>query len=106
MAYDETLAKRVRAALAPVKAVEEKKMFGGLAFMVRGKMCINISDDRLMCRFDPALEKQIAAKTGYQPMIMRGRVLKGYCLVDAGGYQKQKGFDFWIKLVLDFNARL
>lgn len=104
MAYDEALAKRVRTALASVKTVEEKKMFGGLAFLVQGKMCINISGDRLMCRFGQDLQKQILSKTGVEPMIMKGKILGGYCYVSAAGFRTQRDFDFWIKLVLGFNS--
>ena len=46
--------------------------------MVDGKMCINVSGDNLMCRFNPALQKEIAEKTGFEPMIMKGKGLKGY----------------------------
>lgn len=57
MPYDEKLADRVRKYLKQIPRIqiEEKKMFGGLAFMVNGKMCINVSGENLMCRFDPAL---------------------------------------------------
>lgn len=74
MAYNEKLADRIREALFAknILKVEEKKMFGGLAFMIKGKMCVCASGDDLMCRFDPALQEEIADKRGYQPMIMKG----------------------------------
>ncbi len=53
MAYDERLADRIRNALAPRRDVEEKKMFGGVAFMVAGKMAVGVSKDRLLVRVDP-----------------------------------------------------
>jgi glucose/arabinose dehydrogenase len=67
MAYNEKMTNRVRAALAHLPKVEEKKMFRGIAFMVDGKMCISVGDTRMMCRIDPALheaavEKKVAGR--------------------------------------------
>jgi TfoX/Sxy family transcriptional regulator of competence genes len=74
MAYNIELADRVREWLSTVDGieVEEKKMFSGLAFLVNGKMCINISHDNLMCRYNPELEEEVSGKVGFLPMIMRG----------------------------------
>lgn len=107
MAYDPELAERIRSYLfnIPDILVEEKKMFGGLAFMVNGKMCVNASKDRLMCRFDPSREQEISHKTGYQEVIMKGRVYRGYCYVQPEGFEDEKDFKFWIELCLDFNAQ-
>ena len=85
--------------------IEEKKMFSGLAFMVNGKMCINVSGDRLMCRYDPALQEEVAEKTGFQPMIMKGKELAGYCYVEPDGFKTKKEFAYWTNLCLDYNAR-
>lgn len=107
MAYNTILADRVREYLANVPKIktEEKKMFGGLAFLVDGKMCINVSDENLMCRFDPALQDEVAEKRGYNPMIMRGKELSGYCYVSADGFKTKKEFEYWIKLCLGFNDK-
>lgn len=105
MAYDNNLAIRVRKYLSEIEEfqIEEKKMFGGLAFMVNDKMCINVGDNQLMCRFDPKLKEQLSEKTGFLPMIMKGKEFKGYCYVDPIGYKSKKDFEFWMKLCLDFN---
>lgn len=107
MAYDIELADRVREYLTGFSKlkVEEKKMFSGLAFIINGKMCINVSHDNLMCRFDPALHEITAEKNGFQPMIMKGCELKGYCYVSPNGYKKEKDFEYWINLCLDFNSK-
>lgn len=107
MAYDNILANRVRDYLCTIDEIkiEEKKIFGGLAFMVNDKMCINISDSQLMCRFDPALTKKLSERTGFLPMIMNGKVYKGYCYVDPIGYKRKRDFEFWINLCLDYNAK-
>ena len=105
MAYDTILADRVRAYLSkiPKIEIEEKKMFSGLAFIVNGKMCINISDANLMCRFNPKLQEEVAEMKGYEPMIMKGKQLAGYCFVHPEGFKTQKEFEYWIKLCLNFN---
>lgn len=105
MAYNTKLADRVREYLAHVPdiQIDEKKMFGGLAFMVNGKMCVNVSGENLMCRFDPNLQEEIAKRRGYQTMIMKGKKYKGYCYVSPEGVQTQDDFEYWIKLCLSFN---
>ena len=107
MAYDEKLADKVREYLAALKGIviEEKKMFSGLAFLVNEKMCINVSGDNLMCRFDPALQETIAERTGYLPMIMKGKELNGYCYVAPEGFKRKKDFEYWINTCLDFNKK-
>ncbi|MFT3980279.1 MAG: TfoX/Sxy family protein [Ferruginibacter sp.] len=107
MAYDIKLADRVRVFLAGIPAleIEEKKMFSGLAFLVNGKMCVNVSGDNLMCRFDPVLQETVAERYGYRPMIMRGKELTGYCYVESEGFKYKKDFDYWMKICLDFNEQ-
>lgn len=96
MAYSEKLAERLRQALAGVPKVEEKKMFGGLAFMVNGKMCLTAGKDRIMCRIDPNHQEK-----GCETVVMGGRVYKGYVHV----YEKGIDLDHWVKLALDFNKK-
>jgi TfoX/Sxy family transcriptional regulator of competence genes len=105
MAYNEKLADRLREALMHLPRVTEKRMFSGVAFMVNGKMCINVSHDELMCRFDPALFETLVEKPGFRPMVMKGRQLNGYGYVSPEGFQSKKEFDFWVNLCLDFNSR-
>ena len=105
MAYNEKLAERIRKALSHLPKVEEKKMFRGVTFMVNGKMCVNVSGENLMIRFDPGLQETVASKKGYQPMIMKDREYKGYCYVSKEGFKSKKDFDYWIGLALDFNQR-
>ena len=105
MAYNEKLANRLREALAHDLKVEEKRMFSGLAFMVDGKMCINVSGDELMCRFDPALQDEVAEKNGFRTMIMKGKQLNGYGYVDPEAIKSKKDFDYWVNLCLAFNPK-
>lgn len=107
MAYSIELADRVREFLQtiPELEIEEKKMFRGLAFLVNGKMCVNVSGDNLMCRFDPVLQEEVAERNGFQTMIMRGRELKGYCYVSEEGYKSKGDFKYWLNLCLSFNEQ-
>lgn len=107
MAYDLKLADRVRNYLAqfPELKIEEKKMFRGLAFIVNEKMCVNVSGDNLMCRFDPELTQQVMAKKNVRPMIMKGRKYKGYCYVEPAGFKRKQELEYWIMLCLEYNHR-
>ena len=105
MAYDEELADRVRIRLSeePGIKVEEKKGFGGLLFLVNGKMCINISKDKLMCRYDQVREEEVAEKNGFRPLEMKGKAMPGFCYVEPEGYKTNKDFEYWINLCLSYN---
>ncbi len=105
MAYDAVLADRVRAALAHLPRVEEKKMFGGMAFMVNGKMCISVGKDRLMCRIDPTIHKKVLERKGCRTVVMKGREYKGYVYVNEEGLRTKEDFDFWFELAVDFNKK-
>lgn len=105
MAYDERLAGRIREELVHLAQVEEKAMFGGLAFMVNGKMCVGIIKDDLMCRIAPELEMELLEKKGARQMDFTGKPMKGYVLVDETGMKTKKELGFWVQLCLDFNDR-
>jgi TfoX/Sxy family transcriptional regulator of competence genes len=83
MAYNEKLADRVREIIAEThKDVEEKRMFGGLCFMVNNKMCVGVEQKRLMIRLDPSRYEEVLEKEGVKPMDFTGKVMKGYIFVD------------------------
>jgi TfoX/Sxy family transcriptional regulator of competence genes len=105
MAYDDALATRVRTALGTGRRIEEKKMFGGITFMVRGKMCISVGKDRLMCRIDPAAHDAAVQLEGCRAVVMKGRQLRGYVHVDRERVRTKRGLDYWVALALDYNGR-
>ncbi len=107
MAYDSKLADRIREYLVrfPERKVEEKQMFRGLAFMVNDKLCVCVSGENLMCRFDPEIHGEVAEKDSFQPMIMKGKELKGYCYIDPAGLKSKKEFQYWVDLCMEFNDR-
>ena len=103
MAYDEKLAARVRQALATVKKVEEKKMMGGLTFMVNNKMCVGVLKDDLMFRIDPAVYEEALTKKGCREMDFTGRPMKGFVFVSSEGFKTARQLDYWIQLALAYN---
>jgi TfoX/Sxy family transcriptional regulator of competence genes len=105
MPPDETLVNRVRTALGQSRRVEEKKMFGGLAFMVEGKMCVSVGKGRIMCRIDPANHDMAFGRKGCTTVVMKGREYRGYVRIDAGALSTKGDLDYWVKLALDFNGR-
>lgn len=104
MAYDEALAERVKAALGRVP-IEEKKMFGGIAFMVRGKMCVTVGRDRIMCRIDPAAHDTALERKGCRTVVMKGRQYRGYVHVDSKAVGTNSELNYWVGLALAFNKR-
>ncbi len=105
MAYNERLGDRVREMIFSRHLnVEEKKMFGGLCFMVNGKMCVGVEQARLMVRLDPAKYDEAIKKDGAAPMDFTGRVMKGFVFVDIEALDTQKKLKFWIDLALTYNS--
>ena len=104
MAYDEKLADRVREIIVLTgKKIEEKRMFGGLCFMVDNKMCVGVESERLMVRLDPAIFDEAIEKDGCVPMDFTGKVMKGFVFVDTDVLKTKKQLDYWMKLALDYN---
>lgn len=103
MAANEQLLKKFREAFTGVSNVEEKKMFSGIAFIVNEKLCISVSNNRIMCRVDPTLHDQLIQKPGCATVIMKGREYKGYVWVIETALETKKEINYWVKLALDFN---
>src|SRR5688572_2286911 len=106
MAYNEKLADMTRELIAQShKNVEEKRMFGGLCFMVNDKMCVGVEKERMMVRLDPLIYDEVMEKEGCQPMDFTGKVMKGYVFVDAAVLNTNKKLDYWIQLALEYNKK-
>ena len=105
MAFNETLSNRIREALLPVPRVEEKYMFGGVCYMVNGKMCVGVVKDEMMCRIDPDVYESALEKTGCREMVFTGKPMKGYVFVNEQGMRSEKDFNYWIGLCLEFNKK-
>lgn len=104
MAYDEKLADRIRQAVGPRSGVTEKKMFGGLAFLLDGKMFVGVSKDELMVRVGPEGHDAALAKANVRPMDFTGRPMKGYVFVRAKGVKSTKDVKRWVDQAAGFVA--
>jgi len=110
MAYDEFLADRVRQVLNEKKtSFEEKKMMGGLCFMVDNKMCIGVDINkktgasRVMARIGEDGYQQALQRNGCSEFNITGRAMKGFVFVSSDGIDIQEDLEYWIQLCLDFN---
>lgn len=106
MAVDPESADRIRQVLSR-RAItfEEKRMMGGLCFMVAGKMCLGITDDRLLIRLDPAIYEESLLKPGCVPMDFTGRPMRGFVFIHPEGTSSSKSLEYWGDLALEFNPR-
>ncbi|MBI3583657.1 MAG: TfoX/Sxy family protein [Nitrospinae bacterium] len=105
MAYNEQLAEKVRKALSHQKTVEEKKMMGGLTFMMNGKMCVGVHTDEIMCRIDPDIQNEALRHKGSRIMDFTGKPMRGFVFVKKESIKTAKDFNYWIQLALDFNKK-
>ena len=106
MAYDEQLAERIRRSFGRRKVhFEEKRMMGGLCFLVDSKMCVGVEKDRLMARIDPEDYDAALRKKGCVPMDFTGRPMRGFVFVNPSGLDTDGELDGWLKLALDFNPK-
>ena len=96
MAFDEGVAQRVRELLASRQDVGEKRMFGGLAFMVRGNMCCGVVGEELMVRVGPDAYDGALGKPHARPMDFTGRPMKGFVFVDPRGYNDDESLTDWV----------
>ncbi len=106
MAYDEGLAQRIREQLQNRGDVEEKKMFGGLCFMVSNHMCCGIVGDKLMARVGPANYKSHLSKKYAEEMNFTGKPMKGMVYVTPEGISKDSELREWIDICIGFVASL
>jgi TfoX/Sxy family transcriptional regulator of competence genes len=99
VAYDEDIAERIRELLPPQEKVTEKKMFGGLAFLIGGNMAIAASGQGgLLVRCDPEESKALVSKTKAYPMEMRGREMQGWLRVDAEAVRTKRQLAKWVDI--------
>ena len=106
MAYDEKLAGRIRAIFAGKTNTSEKKMFGGIAFMLSGNMCCGVINDLLMARVGPAGYEECLKLPHARPMDFTGKPMKGYVYVEPGGYKSDEQLKEWVDRCADFVSTL
>lgn len=96
MAVDAKFAERVRAELQGLPFVE-KKMFGGLGYLIHGNMACGWYKGNMVARIDPAKHEAILKKNHVKPFALRGRPMKGWVLVEPEGFKTKKQLSAWIK---------
>lgn len=106
MAYDEKLANRVRHALGRRGGITEKKMFGGLAFLVGGKMMCGIVKDDLMVRVGPERYGDALGRPHVRPMNFTGRPMKGFVFVSPAACDTEEAVAAWVQWGAEFVAKL
>ena len=107
MAYDEALAERIRDLLAPRAAVTERKMFGGIGFMVGGNMACGVSStSELIVRPGPEDYERALGEPGARAFDLSGRPMKGWVLVEAGAVASEDELAGWVDAGADFAASL
>ncbi|MDZ4233762.1 MAG: TfoX/Sxy family protein [Dietzia sp.] len=103
MVYDADLAARVRELLAARRDVEERKMFGGLAFMVGGNMSVAVSGNGgLMVRVPPAETEQLLTRKHVEAMVMANREIRGWVLVQPDGVKTSRQLSEWVNRGAEF----
>ena len=106
MAYDEGLAERVRKAIGGKGEISEKKMFGGLCFLLRGKMCCGILKSKLVARVDPKESAGLLKRAHVRPMDFTGRPMKGFLYVGQDALKSSSELNQWLKRCLAFASSL
>lgn len=107
MAYDENLADRIRFILHEKRVqFQEKKMMGGLTFMIQNKMCVGIVKEELMARIGKDNYEKALQNPGCREMDFTGKSMKGYVFVEPGAIDMESELVYWIELSLEFNKTL
>jgi TfoX/Sxy family transcriptional regulator of competence genes len=106
MTYDEKLAERVRRVIPPTGDIVEKKMFGGVAFLLDGKMFVGIADNDLMVRVGPDAYTAALARPHVRPMDFTGRPLTGYVYVGTTGSRTDDAVADWVGQAMRFVGTL
>ena len=106
MAFDEKLAERVRRQFGKRNGLSEKKMFGGLAFLLHGNMSCGIHGNELIVRIDPETTETALAERGARIFDITGRPMKGWLLVGGPGLENETALAKWVQRGLDYAASL
>jgi TfoX/Sxy family transcriptional regulator of competence genes len=106
MAFNEALAERIRQALARRKKIEEKKMFGGIGFLLNGNLLVGVWKESLIVRLGPEDGDQPLLESHVREFDITGRAMKGWVLVDPEGIESDDDLSGWIQRALKFVGKL
>lgn len=102
MAYDEGVAQRVREALSEHNNITEKKMFGGIAFMLSGNMCVGVVKDQLMLRVGPEQYEELLKMKHVKKMDFTGKAMKGFIYLQPDGFAEDDDLTIWLAKAFSF----
>jgi TfoX/Sxy family transcriptional regulator of competence genes len=105
MAYDLKLAERIRSQLGSIPFVE-KKMFGGIGFLLNGNMACGVNKDNLIVRIDPNKQDALLKKPHAKPFDLTGKPMKGWLVIEAEGVKTDKQLSAWVKEGIEFASAL
>jgi TfoX/Sxy family transcriptional regulator of competence genes len=106
MPYDERLAERIRRALSRHEAVVERRMFGGVAFLLRGNMCFGVSKDQLMLRLGSQGAEAALGRPHTREMDFTGKPMKGMVYVEPEGVRTEAELQRWLEQAVEFAQTL
>jgi TfoX/Sxy family transcriptional regulator of competence genes len=106
MAFSEALAERIRDALARKRAIEEKKMFGGIGFLLNGNLLVGVWKDSLIVRLGPDEGDEALKEPHVKEFDITGRAMKGWVLVEAEGVEDDEQLSAWIQRAVKFVGKL
>ena len=106
MAFDDTLADRIRKRLGKRAGLAEKKMFGGIAFLLNDNMCVGVHGKDLIVRLDPEQTEKALSEPGTRRFDLTGRPMKGWILVEPGGLASDADLKKWIDIATKFAGSL
>jgi hypothetical protein len=104
--YDTATAERLRGLFAGRTDVAEKRMVGGLSFVVNGNMCCGVNGSALMVRVGPDGREQALSEPHVRPLEMGGRAVRGFVLIDPDGFATDAALAAWVRRGLDFVGTL
>ena len=106
MAFDETLAERIRRGLARRKSIEEKKMFGGVGFLLNGNMLVGVWKESLIVRLGDEQGEEALKEPHVKEFDITGRAMKGWVLVGPEGIEDDEQLKGWIQRAMKFVGKL
>ena len=106
MAYDEGLAQRIRELLKDMPGLVEKKMFGGVGYMLHGNMACGVNKDNFIVRLGPERHEEGMGMPNTKPFDLTGRPMKGWVMVMAEGYESDEDLGDWVQQGVDFAITL
>lgn len=106
MVYDEGLSQRIRELIRDTDGIEEKKMFGGIGFLLNGHMACGVNKEELIIRVGPDYYQQALLQTGAKVFDLTGRAMTGWVAVQSPGYQRDADLEDWVNRGLGFARTL